>query len=40
MPILVNEAREMGLEAWQERVKTREGLEEWVTEVRRKHGLE
>lgn len=40
MPILVNEAREMGLGSWQERVKTREGLEEWVTEVRRKHGIE
>ncbi len=39
MPTLVKEARSMGLEAWQERVKTQEELEIWVDEVRQKHGL-
>ena len=40
MSTLVKEARTMGLEAWQERVKMQEELEAWVDEVRRKHKLE
>jgi hypothetical protein len=39
MPLLRREAQEMGLNVWEERVKTQEGLEQWVAEVRRKHGL-
>lgn len=37
--LLVEDAREMGLDKWEQRVDTQKGLEQWVSEVRRKHGL-
>ena len=37
--ILKEEAKQMGLRAWDKRVQTQEALEEWVAEVRRKRNL-
>jgi hypothetical protein len=36
--LLKNEARKMGGNEWNRRVRTQEALEAWVEEVRRKHG--
>jgi hypothetical protein len=37
-PLLQKEARKMGGQAWESRVRTQAGLEQWVAEVRRQHG--
>jgi hypothetical protein len=40
LPLLQDEARKMGKQNWEQRVRTQEGLEKWVTEVRQKHKLD
>lgn len=40
MSILIKDAHKMGLDVWQNKIKTQEDLETWVAEVRREHGLE
>ncbi len=37
LDILEKEAKVMGLNVWEEHVKTQQGLEQWVDEVRRKY---
>lgn len=39
IPLLRQEARQMGANQWARRVKTQAGLEQWVEEVLHKHGL-
>jgi hypothetical protein len=39
IPILQEEARQLGAPKWGRRVATQKGLEQWVDEVRRKRGL-
>ncbi len=40
MSILIKDAHKMGLDVWQNKIKTQEDLEIWVVEVRRERGLE
>ncbi len=40
MSILVQDANKMGLDMWQNKIKTQKDLETWVADVRREHGLE
>ncbi len=39
LPLLISEARQVGLEIWQDKIKTLEDLEIWVKEVRHKHKM-
>jgi len=39
LPMLIEDAEQIGRAAWLEQTKTQQGLEQWVAEVRHKHGL-
>lgn len=40
LPMLIEDAEQMGRAAWLKQTKTQQGLEQWVAEVRHKHGLD
>lgn len=40
LPLLAQEAQQLGRAEWLKRVQTQADMEKWIAEVRRKHGLE